>query len=156
MGFDLHKRYITACAMDASGAIIAEFRQLSTALEAVLTWLGALPGPVTVGMEATLYWEWLATELPRLVLTEEARALQGRLLQSAGLPARAALDALHVAVAAVHEIEYLLTWNVRHIANAETRRRVEAICRAEGYRPSVLCTPEELLGGADDSQEELR
>jgi transposase len=63
VGFDLHKRYITACALDASGAIIAETRQLATSLEAVLTWLGALPGPVTVGMEATLYWEWLSTRL---------------------------------------------------------------------------------------------
>jgi transposase len=63
VGFDLHKRYITACALDAGGAIIAEIRQLSTALDAVLTWLGALPGPVTVGLEATLSWEWLATRL---------------------------------------------------------------------------------------------
>ena len=63
VGFDLHKRYITACALDASGEIIAEIRQLSTALDAVLAWLGALPGPVTVGLEATLYWEWLATRL---------------------------------------------------------------------------------------------
>ena len=63
VGFDLHKRYITACALDASGEIIAEIRHLSTALEAVLAWLGALPGPVTVGLEATLYWEWLATRL---------------------------------------------------------------------------------------------
>ena len=63
VGFDLHKRYITACALDADGVILAEIRQLSTALEAVLAWLSALPGPVTVGMEATLYWEWLATRL---------------------------------------------------------------------------------------------
>ncbi|MEP6622674.1 MAG: transposase [bacterium] len=63
VGFDLHKRYITACALDASGAIIAEVRQLSTSLGAVLTWRSALPGPVTVGMEATLYWEWMATRL---------------------------------------------------------------------------------------------
>ena len=63
VGFDLHKRYITACALDASGEIVAEIRQLSTALESVLAWLGALPGPVTVGLEATLYWEWLATRL---------------------------------------------------------------------------------------------
>lgn len=42
---------------------VAEIRQLSTALEAVLAWLGALPGPVTVGLEATLYWEWLASRL---------------------------------------------------------------------------------------------
>ena len=98
----------------------------------------------------------LAANLPRLVLTDDARALQERLLTSAGLPARAALDALHVAVAAVHRMEYLVTWNVRHIANAETRRRVEAVCRAEGYRPPVLCTPEELLGDVDDPEEEIR
>ena len=98
----------------------------------------------------------LAADLPRLALTDDARALQGLLLASAGLPARAALDALHVAVAAVHQIEYLVTWNVRHIANAETRRRVEAVCRGAGFRPSVLCTPEELLGDVDDSGEEVR
>ena len=54
VGFDLHKRYTTACPLDASGEIIADIRQLSTALESVLAWLGALPGPVTVGLEATL------------------------------------------------------------------------------------------------------
>ena len=63
MGFDLHKRYITACALDAKGAIIAEVRQLSTSIEAVHAWLTALPAPVTVGVEATLYWECLATQL---------------------------------------------------------------------------------------------
>ena len=63
VGFDLHKRYITACALDEAGEIIAEIRQLSTALETVLVWLASLPGPVTVGCEATLYWEWLATRL---------------------------------------------------------------------------------------------
>jgi transposase len=63
VGFDLHKRYITACALTDTGEVLAEIRQRSTSLEAVLTWLGALPGPVTVGLEATLYWEWLATRL---------------------------------------------------------------------------------------------
>ena len=63
VGFDLHTRNITACALDASGAILAEVRQLSTALEAVLAVLDALPVPVTVGLEATHYWEWLASRL---------------------------------------------------------------------------------------------
>ncbi|MEO6527608.1 MAG: hypothetical protein ABIP93_13340 [Gemmatimonadaceae bacterium] len=54
VGFDVYKRYITACALDEAGVMLAEVRQLSTAVEAVLAWLGALPGPVTVGMEATL------------------------------------------------------------------------------------------------------
>ena len=67
--FDLHKRYITACALDASDTIIAETRQLSTSFEAVLAWLGALRGPVTVGVEATLIWEWLATRLAKAVHT---------------------------------------------------------------------------------------
>ena len=63
VGFDLHKRYITACALGAEGAIIAEVRQLSTSIEEVHAWLTALPAPVTVGVEATLYWECLATQL---------------------------------------------------------------------------------------------
>ena len=63
VGSDLHKRYITACALDASGAPVAEIRQLSTSWPHVRTWLSALPGPVTVAMEATLYWEWLVTQL---------------------------------------------------------------------------------------------
>ena len=69
VGCDLHKRSITACALDESGAILAEIRQLSTSLDAVLVWLGALPRPVTGGMEATLYWEWLATRLAQAAHT---------------------------------------------------------------------------------------
>jgi predicted nucleic acid-binding protein len=68
------------------------------------------------------------------------------IIQDAQLPGRAAADAVHIAVAAVHRIDYLLTWNVRHIANAEVRRTVEAACRAGGFTPPVLCTPEELMG----------
>jgi transposase len=63
VGFDLHKRYITACALDADGAVVAECRQLATSITAVREWLATLPGPITVAMEATLYWEWLATHL---------------------------------------------------------------------------------------------
>lgn len=59
VGFDLPKRYITACALDEAGESIVDIRQLSTAL----AWIGALPGPVTVGGDATRSWEWLATRL---------------------------------------------------------------------------------------------
>lgn len=58
VGFDLHKRYITACALEASGTIVSEIRQLATTIETVLDWLIALPAPVAIAMEATLYWEW--------------------------------------------------------------------------------------------------
>jgi hypothetical protein len=65
-----------------------------------------------------------------------------------GLPAQAAVDALHIAIAACNGTEYLLTWNSAHIANAEYRSRVERVCRRQGYEPPVLCTPDELMGEA--------
>jgi transposase len=64
-GFDLRKRHITACALDARGALVAEVRQLATTIEAVADRLAALPAPVTVAMEATLYWAWLVGQLQR-------------------------------------------------------------------------------------------
>ena len=84
--------------------------------------------------------------IPLLALTPSALELARRLVQSGAIPAQAAADAAHVAVAAVHGMEYLLTWNCRHIANAEMRLRIEAECRLRGYEPPVLCTPEELMG----------
>ncbi len=60
---DLHKRYITACALDATGLVIGELRRLPVSLEALLDFLGGFPQPVTVGMEATLYWHWLHDHL---------------------------------------------------------------------------------------------
>jgi hypothetical protein len=61
------------------------------------------------------------------------------------MPAKAYVDALHVAVTAVHGLEYLLTWNCTHIANAALRGKIEAICRAAGFEPPVICTPVELV-----------
>jgi hypothetical protein len=76
---------------------------------------------------------------------EEAERLAPELLRAAGLAANAATDALHMALAAVHGMQYLLTWNCKHIANAFIRRAVERECRAAGYEPPVICTPQELL-----------
>lgn len=84
--------------------------------------------------------------LPLLDITSAAVAFARRLLAVVGLPPQAAADALHIATAAAHGIEYLLTWNSAHIANAEYRRRVERACRAQGYEAPVLCTPDELMG----------
>ena len=61
------------------------------------------------------------------------------------MPRQAAEDALHIAVAAVHGLDFLLTWNCKHIANAMMRSAIERVCReAAGYEPPVICTPEEL------------
>jgi predicted nucleic acid-binding protein len=86
-------------------------------------------------------------EIPLLSIPDDAVALAQRLVQAAGLPTRAAADALHISVAACHGIDYLLTWNAAHIANAEFRPKVERACRDNGYEPPVLCTPDELMGG---------
>jgi hypothetical protein len=64
----------------------------------------------------------------------------------APIPKRALEDALHIALATVHGMDYLLTWNCKHIANAEIRNAVTAVCGAHGYEPPVICTPEELMG----------
>jgi transposase len=63
VGFDLHKRYITACALDALGNVVAECRRLDPSLDAIVVWLEALGEPVRVAMEATLYWHWLERQL---------------------------------------------------------------------------------------------
>ena len=62
------------------------------------------------------------------------------------MPQKAAEDALHIAIAVTNGIDYLLTWNCKHIANAIIRREVERICRSLGYEPVTICTPEELIG----------
>ena len=84
--------------------------------------------------------------LPLIEPEEQANALAERLMCEVPLPKKAAVDAAHIAVAAVSGMDYLLTWNFKHIANAILRDRIERVCRLSGYKPPVICTPEELLG----------
>lgn len=67
------------------------------------------------------------------------------LLQSGALPAKARLDAAHVAIAAVNGVDYLVTWNLRHLANAAIRGKIDETCRHAGLVPPIICTPEELM-----------
>jgi hypothetical protein len=75
--------------------------------------------------------------------------LAAALIARLPLPRRAGADAVHIAVAAYHSMNFLLTWNCAHIANAELRPRIEKICREQGYTVPVLCTPDELMGEED-------
>lgn len=84
--------------------------------------------------------------IPLLDLRQEAVGLARALVEKGPIPDKAKVDALHIAVATVHGMDYLLTWNCKHIANAEMQTAVAAVCRAAGYEPPVICTPEELLG----------
>ena len=83
--------------------------------------------------------------IPEIELTEEAAALGEQLVKKGPLPSKAALDALHIAVAVSGGVDYLLTWNFKHLANAVIRRKIENACRSAGYEPCAICTPEELL-----------
>jgi predicted nucleic acid-binding protein len=82
----------------------------------------------------------------QLSASPAAEQLVPALLQATGLPAKALADMAHIALATVHGMQYLLTWNCKHIANAAVQRMVVQTCRAHGYEPPVICTPEELMG----------
>jgi hypothetical protein len=84
--------------------------------------------------------------LPLLDLTFEVDGLAETIMQSGLLPASASRDAVHIAVTAVHQVHFLLTWNCRHIANATIFRDLQHILMSAGYDVPVICTPEELLG----------
>jgi len=83
---------------------------------------------------------------PLLAIDERVTALARLLLKDSRLPAKAATDAAHVAVAAVHGMDFFLTWNCAHLANAEFIPKVRAVCDAAGYPCPAICTPEELMG----------
>jgi len=92
------------------------------------------------------------TGIPLLEQTAEAATLAEALLRDVPLPEKAAADALHVATAAVHGMDYLLTWNCTHIANVMFRPQIEAVCREAGYEPPLICTPEELSGEGENNE----
>jgi len=83
--------------------------------------------------------------IPELNVTDEVGLLARILIEQIPIPEKAQLDAFHIAVAAVHGIDYLLTWNCTHINNAELRPIIEALCRSQGFEPPTICTPQELL-----------
>lgn len=89
----------------------------------------------------------LARRLSRLELTAECFRLARILQRESDLPDKASEDALHLSIAAVHRMSYLLTWNCRHIANAVLMPRFASIMASYGYAVPVICTPEQLLDG---------
>jgi len=84
------------------------------------------------------------SNLPVLDVPESAEQLADMLIKQHALPEKAFLDALHIAVATVHGMDYLLTWNCKHIANLTMRGAIEKTCRAAGYEPPAIGTPEEF------------
>ena len=74
--------------------------------------------------------------------------MAAELVRRGALPKKATVDAFHIAIAAAYEVDYLLTWNCKHLANATMRGTIEATCRSSGFAPPIICTPEELPSGS--------
>lgn len=88
--------------------------------------------------------------LPQLSMPDAVTELAIALLAEGALPQKATDDAFHVAVCAYHGIDYLLTWNCRHIANAEMKPLMRSVCAVHGYACPEICTPLELMGEDDE------
>ena len=84
--------------------------------------------------------------IPLLAITDEVLSLSEALLQAGALPKKAIGDSLHIALSAVHGVDYLLTWNYRHIDNAEKKPIVRRVCLANNFEYPEICTPQELMG----------
>ena len=83
--------------------------------------------------------------IPILPVTEDAAGLARTLVASGLVPTIASPDAVHIALASVHKIDFLVTWNFKHIANPHTRERMRMKINDSGYRMPVMCSPEEFL-----------
>jgi hypothetical protein len=87
----------------------------------------------------------IVRDFAMLDITPEVGHLASAILASGILPRKAATDAAHIAIAAVHGMDFLLTWNCVHIANAVIAKAVANICRWYDWESPVICTPEELF-----------
>jgi predicted nucleic acid-binding protein len=83
--------------------------------------------------------------IPALDVTDEAKALARQLVDGGPIPKEYPEDALHIAICALNGMDYLVTWNCTHLANATIRRQVERLLEAAGFVCPVICTPEELM-----------
>ena len=86
------------------------------------------------------------SDIAILKITDEVIVLSEIFIKEGVLPHKAIDDSLHISIAAIHEIDYLLTWNCRHIANAEIKPFVQDVCLKNSYRCPEICTPIELMG----------
>lgn len=83
--------------------------------------------------------------IPGAATTREARRLAKRLIRLVPFPDKAHADALHIAISAANGLDYLLTWNCKHIANAMLRRHIIDVCESSGFVAPTICTPQEIM-----------
>ncbi|MFQ5637958.1 MAG: type II toxin-antitoxin system VapC family toxin [bacterium] len=86
------------------------------------------------------------SNIPVLSISDEAKRLAAILIEEGPIPKEYLEDALHIAIAIVNGLDYLLTWNFTHINNAQMKAKIVSVVEAEGYQCPTICSPEELLG----------
>ena len=84
------------------------------------------------------------SSISSVAISPEAQAIAASLIASKAVPSNCVEDAMHIAIAAAQGTEYLLTWNFKHINNAETKSLIAKVIEASGYICPILCSPEEL------------
>ena len=86
-------------------------------------------------------------QFTKLSKTPRAAALAQQLLAAGAVPESAASDAEHIAIATVHGVDYLVSWNHKHLVNVNQLRRINRVCESAGFRPALICTPTTLMEG---------
>ena len=86
-------------------------------------------------------------DIPELVADARAVALATKLIEGKAVPKEYVDDALHVATAAQNDMDYLVSWNFKHITNAQTIPLIRRICESNGYRCPEICIPQMLQKG---------
>lgn len=93
-------------------------------------------------------------DIPELAVTDAALELELELalalVAEGAVPEKARTDAVHIAIAAVHGMDFIVTWNFKHIANAQMEPEIREVCRRHGWRCPVICTPEQLLPAEEE------
>lgn len=102
--------------------------------------------------EASIMRQSKIEGLPILQLKPEVLSLAQLILQRSFLTVKALPDALHMAMGAVHGIDYIITWNFKHMANAEIEYAIIGACEEQGYRSPIICTPLEFMGGESENE----
>ncbi len=89
--------------------------------------------------------------VPILDASDEAETLAELLMDRKAVPATEPRDALHIATAATNGVQFIATWNFKHILNPHLQAQIAGTCREAGFIPPVICTPEQLKATEDDS-----
>lgn len=89
-------------------------------------------------------------DIPSLTISDEATRIAELLLAKGAVPIGSEEDALHIGIAAAQGADFLLTWNFKHINNAETKDAIIKLVESSGYKCPQMCSPEELGGISND------